>query len=609
MSFASCVAAPAATAAPFRAAAQRSTARRACAVRAMAAPKIGEAVEKGYVDQMPAKRDARRAGVIMHPTSLPGQYGIGDMGADAYAFVDWLADSKMQIWQVLPLVPPGRPIPGIREDYWSPYSGRDAHCGNTLLISLDELVKDKLLESSELPAPYNLTGDVDFSKVAATNEPLIATAARRLLALDDASPLMAAFKVWKARPEIAAWLDEAALFDAIGNTEGLVGKDWWDWPDALRRRDPLALAAKCDSCAVAMEDFRATQFLFEKQWLSLKTYANSKGVSLVGDMPIYVGGHSADVWAHQALFLLNKADCKPSAVAGVPPDAFSDDGQLWGNPLYDWPKHEEEGYTWWAGRLGRALQLHDEVRIDHFRAFAAYWQVEATSSTAKNGEWMVGPREKFFKGIEKALGGAPIVAEDLGVITEDVVALREAIGAPGMVVLQFAWGGDGRNPHLPHNHYENSFCYSGTHDNETSQGWYDAQDDATKLHMQAYAGISDTEGAAWGFIRLGMSSVSKACVFPMQDVLSMGNEARMNTPGVASGNWAWRVGAPGTFSTATAEAKKLARLAAVFDRVAETGPQAPVKPVKVKEVAAAAAAAEEPTATVGKKADGKKKKK
>ena len=541
----------------------------------------GEPVPEGYTEMFPASPDPRRAGVIMHPTSLPGSYGIGDMGSEAYAFVDWLAEAKMQIWQVLPLVPPGRPIPGVREDYWSPYSGRDAHCGNTLIISLAELVKDGLLQSDELPHPYNTSGDVDFNKVAERNEPLIAKAATRLVEKPDDDALKVDFNAWRARPEIEVWLKEAALFDAICKTPELLGKDWWDWPEDLRTRDAEALEKKRKMSVASIDEFCATQFLFDKQWLAIKAYANSKGIALVGDMPIYVGGHSADVWANQNLFLLG-SDCKPTAVAGVPPDAFSEDGQLWGNPLYDWPAHETEDYSWWAGRLGRALELHDEVRIDHFRAFAAYYSIPAGASTAKTGQWLVGPGEKFFKGIEAALGGAPIVAEDLGVITEDVVALREGINAPGMVVLQFAWGDDVRSPHLLHNHYENSFCYPGTHDNETTQGWYDNQDDSTKLRLANYAGINDAEGAAWGFIRLGMSSVSKACVFAMQDVLSLGNEARMNTPGVADGNWAWRVGPPGAFADASAEAKKLAKLADAYQRVATTGPQASSKDMASK---------------------------
>ena len=492
-------------------------------------------MQEGYTEMLPAERAPRRAGVIMHPTSLPGPYGIGDMGKEAFAFIDWLVDAKMQVWQVLPLVPPGRPIPGIREDYWSPYSGRDAHCGNTLIISLDELVKDGLLNEDELPSPYNLSGDVDFGAVAETNEPLIAQAARRLLEKPSGDPTRTSFEIWRSRAENISWLDDAALFDSICKEPELLGKDWWDWPEPLRCRDPTTLQEKRAVSAESIEEFCATQYLFDKQWLSLKTYANSKGISIIGDMPIYVGGHSADVWAHQNLFLLG-SDCRPTSVAGVPPDAFSEDGQLWGNPLYDWPAHSREKYSWWSGRIGRALQLHDEVRIDHFRAFAAYWSVPANAKTAISGTWMVGPGEDFFEGVISVVGDAPIVAEDLGVITEDVVNLREAIEAPGMVVLQFAWGDESRSPHLLHNHYENSFCYPGTHDNQTSQGWFDSQDDATKLRLASYAGISDFEGASWGLIRLAMSSVSRTCVFTMQDVLCLGDEARMNTPGVADGN-------------------------------------------------------------------------
>ena len=515
---------------------------------------------------LPAERAPRRAGVIMHPTSLPGPYGVGDMGKEATSFIDWLADAKMQVWQVLPLVPPGRPIPGFREDYWSPYSGRDAHCGNTLMISLDELVNDGLLSENELPPPCSHTGNVVFAKVAETNEPLIAQAARRLLERPKEDPMRIAFATWRSRAENRSWLEDAALFDCICKEPELCGKDWWDWPEPLRSRDSTVLQEKCFKFAASIEEFCATQYLFDKQWLSLKKYANSRGISIIGDMPIYVGGHSADVWAHQSLFLLG-SDYRPNSVAGVPPDAFSEDGQLWGNPLYDWEAHAKENYSWWSGRISRALQLHDEVRIDHFRAFAAYWSVPADAKTAKSGSWMVGPGEDFFKGVFSVVGDAPIVAEDLGVITEDVVGLREAIGAPGMAVLQFAWGGDSRSPHLPHNHYENSFCYPGTHDNQTTQGWFESLDDATKVRLASYAAISDAEGASWAMIRLAMSSVSRTCVFTMQDVLCLGDEARMNTPGVADGNWAWRVGSPGFFSTCKPQAKKLRKLATLFERV------------------------------------------
>lgn len=531
-----------------------------------AAAMTGQPVAPGYDSHFPPPREDRRAGVIMHPTSLPGPYGIGDAGPQARAFVDWLAKGKMRVWQVLPLVPPGRPIPGVREDYWSPYSGRDAHCGNTLIISLDDLVADGLLAREDLPKAYGGCANVDFGNVAATNEPLIEKAAKKLLSMERGSGLRGEYDAFCAREDVKAWLDPAATFDAIDTVPELVGRYWWDWPAEYRDRHEDALAAIQREKADSIEVFKATQFLFHLQWIRLKKYANSKGVSLVGDMPIYVGGHSADVWANQHLFLLGD-DKKPSALAGVPPDAFSDDGQLWGNPLFDWNAHAATDYAWWAQRLRRTLELHDEVRIDHFRAFAAYWEVEAGAPTAKSGRWMVGPGVDMFEKLKSTLGDAKIVAEDLGVITADVVELREACGFPGMVVLQFAWGGDGRNPHLLHNHYENSFCYPGTHDNETSQGWYAQQDEDTKRRLEAYAGIAYGDGA-WGMIKAGMSSVSKACVFTMQDVLALGNEARMNTPGVADGNWSWRVGEPGVFDTLDAEAHKLASLATVYDRVA-----------------------------------------
>jgi 4-alpha-glucanotransferase len=459
----------------------------------------------------------------------------------------------------------------VREDYWSPYSGRDAHCGNTLVISLDDLVADGLLETKDLPKAYGGSENVDFGRVAATNEPLIAKAAEKLLAMASGSGLKGEYDAFCARADVKAWLDPAATFDAIDSTPELLGKYWWDWPAEYRDRDPGALAAIESEKASSIELFKATQFLFHVQWMRLKKYANDRGVSLVGDMPIYVGGHSADVWANQNLFLLGD-DKRPSALAGVPPDAFSEDGQLWGNPLFDWNEHARTDYAWWAQRLKRTLELHDEVRIDHFRAFAAYWEVEAGAPTAKSGRWMVGPGVDMFNKLKPALGDAKIVAEDLGVITADVVDLRQECGFPGMVVLQFAWGGNGRNPHLLHNHYENSFCYPGTHDNETSQGWYAQQDEDTKRRLEAYAGIAYGDGA-WGMIKAGMSSVSKACVFTMQDVLALGNEARMNTPGVADGNWSWRIGEPGVFATLDAEAHKLASLATVYDRVADPDAQ------------------------------------
>jgi 4-alpha-glucanotransferase len=288
------------------------------------------------------------------------------------------------------------------------------------------------------------------------------------------------------------------------------------------------------------------QFLFDRQWRRLKAYANAQGVKLVGDMPIYVGGHSADVWANPTLWTLGK-DGVAGAVSGTPPDAFSETGQLWGSPLYDWAAHEAEGYRWWASRLGRALALHDEVRIDHFRGLAGYWSVPGDAPTALSGSWKLGPGLAFFNGIKARLGAVPLVAEDLGVITADVVELREAIGAPGMAVLQFGWDGNPKNPHLPHNHYENSFVYPGTHDNETMAGWFAGASATHRANFCAYLG-TDGRDPAWDALRMCMMSTAGTVVVAMQDVLRLGNEARMNTPGVAAGNWAWRMGPAGVFS-------------------------------------------------------------
>jgi 4-alpha-glucanotransferase len=528
-------------------------------------------VDCGYDEKFPQRKERRRAGIIMHPTSLPGPYGIGDMGPEAYAFIDWLSQAKMQIWQILPLVPPGRPVPGIRENYWSPYSGSDANCGNSLMLSLDFLVRDGLLNTSELPTQSlnKEVKNVDFQAIANINEPLIKKAVRALFERPESDSLQQELKRFCYREDVKVWLDHAALFHAISEIPEYRGKDWWDWPFELREREESVMLQISDDYRMQIEEFKITQFLWQKQWLDLKYYANERGISILGDMPIYVGGHSADVWANKNLFQLD-INCKPTAVAGTPPDAFSSDGQLWGNPLYSWVAHEEDSFSWWNSRMKRCLELHDEVRIDHFRAFSAYWSVDADAQTARDGKWRNGPGLRFFQTLNSNFDSLPIVAEDLGVITEDVNNLRKSIGAPGMVVLQFAWGSDGYNPHLPHNYDENSFCYPGTHDNETSQGWYDSQDAVIKRKLKAYANITADSGA-WGLIKCAMSSVSKSCIFTMQDVLSLGNEARMNTPGIADGNWSWRIGSPGFFKTIDKESAKLADLALLYNRVNNGG--------------------------------------
>eukprot|EP00882_Tetradesmus_deserticola_P006821 GHRQ01007183.1.p1 GENE.GHRQ01007183.1~~GHRQ01007183.1.p1 ORF type:complete len:567 (+),score=225.75 GHRQ01007183.1:276-1976(+) len=477
------------------------------AAAAAPTPKLGAPLGPAYGEDgnMPDWHKGRRAGVILHPTSLPGPYGIGELGQEAFRFIDWLHSAGMQVWQVLPLVPPD-------QEFYSPYSGLDTNCGNPLLIDLESLITEGLLEESDRPAAMP-DGDVQFAEVAAAKQPLLQKAAATLLT----SPKFAGLRQLMAEFRAAnSWIEDSALFDALRQREDLAGMPWWEWPDALRCRKDSALQEAHTQFKQHIDEFVAVQFLFDRQWRAVKVYANAKGVKIIGDMPIYVGGQSADVWANQHLFELNEETCAPDNVSGVPPDAFSATGQLWGSPLYRWQAHEAEGYKWWAHRMARALQLYDETRIDHFRAFAGYWSVEATEETAMNGSWCVGPGIGLFQALNAQLGAVPILAEDLGVITTDVVNLRQQIGAPGMVVLQFAWGGGTNNVHLPHMHYENSFCYPGTHDNETAVGWFaDSANAQDKKYMKAYLG-SDGSDIAWDFIRAAMASVSNTSVIMMQ---------------------------------------------------------------------------------------------
>lgn len=518
----------------------------------------GTDLGKDYDTHIPDWDKKRRAGIILHPTSLPGPYGIGEIGQDARSFVDWLQSAGMQCWQVLPLVPPD-PM------YYSPYSGLDSNCGNPLLISIDDLISDGLLDPSDAP-PHVPVADVDFPTVAATKFPLLKKAANKLLNDPSTAALKEEFKQFRKEN---SWVEDSAVFDILRQQPELSELAWWEWPEELRFRKEGAMKETRQKFEAEIDEFIAIQFLFDRQWKAIKAYANSKGVKVIGDMPIYVGGHSADVWAHQGLFDLTE-DGSPAVVSGVPPDAFSETGQLWGSPLYRWKAHQKQNYEWWAHRLGRALQLYDETRIDHFRAFAGYWEVDAKAETAMEGTWRRGPGLELFTALKKKLGALPILAEDLGVITSDVVALREEIGAPGMVVLQFAWGGGTNNVHLPHMHYENSFCYPGTHDNETSVGWWrGSATPVDKGYLQSYL---ETDGAdiAWLFIRVAMQSVSRTSIFMMQDVMRLDNSARMNKPGVAKGNWAWRMGDRGVWQRLAGEAEGLLKLADRYDRLPRT---------------------------------------
>lgn len=520
---------------------------------------VGDAYPSDYADDDPSKtKPERRCGLLLHPSSLPGLYGIGELGKEAYTFLDWLQSTGCTVWQVLPLVPPGRK--GGEDG--SPYAGVDANCGNTLLISLASLVDDGLLEESELPDPVPL-GRVDFDAVARIKDPLIAKASKNLVGSKGA--LREEVEKFRNDPRISAWLEEAALFAAIDNT--IDAQYWWEWPEKLRDRDPEALEAAKTEHAEFIDSFIAEQFLFQRQWQSLHRYANKLGIRIVGDMPIYVGGHSGDVWANRQMFELNPKTGEPAMVSGVPPDAFSETGQLWGSPLYNWREMAKGKYSWWANRMRRAFELYDEFRIDHFRGLAGYWAVDAKASTALDGKWLVGPGESFFDAIQEAVGKVDIIAEDLGVITSDVVSLRKNINAPGMAVLQFAFGGDAMNPHLPHNHEIDQVVYSGTHDNDTVVGWWRKAGNSEREHVKEYMRFKTDTDVHWEFIKCAVSSVANTAIIPMQDVLGLGDEARMNTPATQAGNWGWRVGEPGIFKELDAEKTRLRECLRLFNRL------------------------------------------
>lgn len=523
--------------------------------------KTGDSLDSNYSNDTAASPKNRRAGVILHPTSLPGPYGIGEIGKEAFKFVDWVASTGMQMWQVLPLVPP-------ETQFWSPYAGVDALCGSTLLIGIDELIEEGLLPRSSKPKKVPV-GTVDYKQVQATKDPLLKKAADNLLNGSKFSSLRKEMDAFRSENP---WVEDSALFYClITFPADTRNQGWWFWPEPIRKREPAALAAATQLHKDDIERFIALQFLFDRQWKAVKAYADSKSVKVVGDMPIYVGGQSADVWAHQELFELTPSGA-PANVSGVPPDAFSETGQLWGSPLYDWPAHEREGYRWWAQRLGRSFQLYDETRIDHFRGFAGYWSVDAKAETAMGGAWKKGPGLGLFKSLSNQLGDVPIIAEDLGVITTDVNELRKAIGAPGMVVLQFAWGSGATNTHIPHNHYENSVCYPGTHDNETAVGWWkDSATPAEKAYIKKYLNVSGRD-IAGDFMRESFKSVSRTSIVMLQDIMRLDNSARMNFPGTTTNNWGWRVGSGNVWSKLSKQAEEIKQWLQDYDRTAEVNP-------------------------------------
>lgn len=466
----------------------------------------------------------RRAGILLHPTSLPGPFGVGSLGAGARSFVDFLTMAKVSLWQVLPLVPTG--------DGGSPYSSWSAFAGNPDLIDIPDLAELGLLDACDIATPPEFDcNSVDYAAARAARRPLLQRAFDRLVERKDA--LREEFEAFKrAQP----WSLDTGQFAAIKNHHQQT--PWWEWPAALRDRERKALNAITAELAREVERHVAAQFLFAKQWAALRDYAATRGVGLVGDLPIYVDADSVDVWASRGLFELD-ATGKPARVAGVPPDAFSATGQRWGNPLYRWDRMAEENFAWWCARLRRSFEHTDWVRIDHFRGLSAYWAVPASAPDARTGEWVKGPGIAFFAAAQKSLGTLPIIAEDLGVIDDEVRGLLAQSDLAGMRVLHFAFEDNASNPYLPHNYLPKTVVYTGTHDNDTTVGWWNAQPHHVRQHVKRYLNTS-CEDIAWDLMRAAFASVALFAVVPMQDVLSLGSNARMNTPAVAAGNWRWR---------------------------------------------------------------------
>jgi len=488
----------------------------------------------------------RAAGVLLHVTSLPGSPGIGDLGPGADRFLDWARDAGVTLWQVLPLGPTGAGD--------SPYGASSAFAGNPLLISPELLARDELLpQGMPLDPPEFAPDAVDYAGVR-TFRATILRASWQHVRTRKVSWALDEMRRFVEGEEQSAWLPDWALFAALKKRHD--GASWLDWPREVARREPGAIAKVRDELAEPIAYQSYLQYLFFRQWARVHEAARSRGVALFGDAPIYVAPDSADVWANTRLFQLD-GDLRPTAVSGVPPDYFSETGQLWGTPLYAWERHQQEGFAWWIGRVRANLRLCDLLRIDHFRALSAYWSIEAGSATAANGKWIPAPGKELFEALRKALGSLPIVAEDLGVITEEVVTLRTSIGLPGMKVMQFAFD-EPDSEHLPHRHTADSVVYTGTHDNDTAAGWFARASPETRARALEYLGC-DGRDLPWSLIRATLTSVADRAVVPMQDVLGLGTEARMNEPALPDGNWRWRL------TDAQLEAKTAARFRRLVD--------------------------------------------
>ncbi len=505
----------------------------------LASPKATEPA----AGEAPAVTFPRASGILLHLTSLPGRFGIGDLGEAAYRFVDFLADGGQRYWQVMPLGPTSYGD--------SPYQALSAFAGNPLLINLERLIEDRCLASWDFDgAPAFADHLVDYGQVIQFKGRLLRLAFENFRA-NPGHPLEGEFAGFMA--DHHSWLDDYALYAAL--KEHHDGASWNTWEGGAGMRQPAALERWRQTLHDQIQFHQFVQFQFDRQWQRLKTYANERGIHIIGDVPIFVAYDSADVWAHAGLFHMD-AEGKPTLVAGVPPDYFSPTGQLWGNPLYDWEAMAGEGYAWWIARLKRAYQLADIVRLDHFRGFESCWAVPSGEETAVHGEWLKGPGYALFQAVERALGPARFIAEDLGLITPEVEELRKRCAFPGMKVLQFAFSGEPTNPYLPHNYERQCVAYTGTHDNDTTLGWYNAMGDEERSAVRRYLGGSCGE-PNWDLIRLALMSVADTAIVPLQDVLGLGSESRMNTPGHAGGNWGWRCTQGALTTDLAARLKKL----------------------------------------------------
>ena len=499
----------------------------------------------------------RSSGILLHPTSLPGHFGIGDLGKEAYAFVDFLVASGQRLWQVLPLGPTGYGD--------SPYQCFSAFAGNTLLISLERLVDEGLLSEDDFAhVPAFDQERIDFDGVIKFKNALLAKAFERFQETDNLE-LRSDFQSFCHQE--APWLGDYALFRALKEARG--GAMWNEWERPLVKREPDALERARRELRDPLAAQKFYQYLFFKQWSALRAYCHEHHINIVGDIPIFVSYDSSDVWAHPSLFKLDETGAA-RVVAGVPPDYFSATGQLWGNPIYDWEVMHGDGFRWWIERMRAALRIFDIIRLDHFRGFAACWEIPGGDKTAERGRWVNTPGRELFIAIKNALGDLPIIAEDLGYITPDVHALRDEFGLPGMRILQFAFGGDTHNRDLPHNYITNVVVYTGTHDNDTTVGWFNSQpqegstrdEEQIKRERQFCLKYLHTEGREihWDFIRAALASVADLAIIPLQDILGLDTQARMNLPASTAGNWDWRYRANVLTDQLSARLKELTEL-------------------------------------------------